>query len=53
MYFLEKWQLPSKFSVSRFDCDGNTLLPAKKELKVSLFKKRINNALIKNFVLVI
>ena len=35
--FLEKWQLANKFSDSKVGCDGNTLLPAKKELKNSLF----------------
>ena len=39
MSFLEKWQLANKFSASKVECDGNTLLSAKKELKFSLFKK--------------
>ena len=43
------WKNDNKFSVSKVDCDGNTLFSAKKELKISLFKKRINNALVKNF----
>ena len=51
MSFLEKWQLANKFSVSKVDCDGNTLLFAKKELKISLFFK-INNVFVKNFALV-
>ena len=39
--FLEKWQLADKFSVSKFDCDGNTLLFAKKELKISHLLKTL------------
>ena len=37
MYFLEKWQLANKFFASKVNCDGNTLLSAKKELKNSFF----------------
>ena len=44
MPFLEKWQLANEFSVTKVDCDGNTLLlgmmehcSAKKVLKISLF----------------
>ena len=47
--FLEKWQLANKFSDSKVGCDGNTLLPAKKELKNSLFFFLIKNVLPKNF----
>ena len=47
--YLEKWQLANEFSVSKVNCDGNTLLPAKKEWKISF---KINNALVKNFALV-
>ena len=36
MSLLEKWQLTNKFSLSKVDCDGKTLLSAKKELKISL-----------------
>ena len=49
---MEKWELANKFSVSKVDCDGNTLLSACKELKISLFEKKINNVLVKNFALV-
>ena len=37
MSFLEKLQLANRFSASKVDCDGNTLLTAKQELKISLF----------------
>ena len=49
--FLEKWQLANKFSDSKVGCDGNTLLPAKKELKNSpfFFFFLIKNVLPKNF----
>ena len=40
MSFLEKWQLANEFSVCKVNCDGNTLLSAKQELKVSLFFKK-------------
>ena len=48
---MEKWQLANKFSDSKVGCDGNTLLPAKKELKNSLFFFffLIKNVLPKNF----
>ena len=35
----DNYELANKFSVSKVDSDGNTLLPARKELKVSLKKK--------------
>lgn len=48
-FFLEQWQLTNKFSVRKVNCDGNTLLPAKREL--TLFFKT-NKVLAKNFVVV-
>ena len=33
MSFLEKWQLANTFSVTKVNCDGNTLLSAKKDLR--------------------
>ena len=49
---LGKRQLANKFSASKVDCDGNTLLSAKIELKFSLFFLKINNVLVKTFALV-
>ena len=39
MSFLEKSQLANEFSLSKGNRDGNTLLSAKKELKILLFFK--------------
>ena len=35
--FLEKWKLTNEFSIGNDNCDNNTLLPAKKGLKILLF----------------
>ena len=35
MSFLEKRQLANELFVSKVNCDGNTLLSVKKELKIS------------------
>ena len=37
MTFQQKWQLANKFFASKVNCGGITLLPAQKELKISLF----------------
>ena len=48
---MEKWQSANKFSDSKVDCDGNTLLPAKKELKISLFFFKSTMHLLKTLLL--
>ena len=40
MPFLEKWQLANKFSVSKVDCDSNTLLSANKRVEDFRFLKK-------------
>ena len=40
MSFLEKWQLANKLSISKVDCDGNTLLSTKKRVADLTFKKK-------------
>ena len=47
MSFLGKWQLANEFSVGKVNCDGNTLLSAKKEFKILFFFKKNNNLLVK------
>ena len=39
MHFLEKWQLANKFFVRKVNCDGNTLLSAKKRVEEFNFFK--------------
>ena len=47
MSFLEKWQLANKFFVSEVDCNGNTLLSAKKDLKISFLENESTMYLLK------
>ena len=50
MSFLENWQLGNKFSVSKVDCDRNTLLLGKKSSGFHYFLKNNNKVFVKKLL---